>query len=166
VFVLDPQVLDPRPGRCVPKVKPGPLYEILDANGRSSTGRADGDAPRDVDPAAGALRGISPLEKLRRSIGRRHRRRGLRRPVLRTGRGAVVRRRGPGRWTRRSSTPPRVAAAKYAGLRNSHAIGVLTDGGKFVTGLAPTPEQAQMLETRKFSVEDSAARTACRPHGR
>lgn len=50
--------------------------------------------------------------------------------------------------------------SKYVGLRNSHAIGVLSDGGKFVTGLAPSPEQSQMLQTRKFSVED-----LCRVYG-
>jgi HK97 family phage portal protein len=49
---------------------------------------------------------------------------------------------------------------KYAGVNNSHAIGVLAEGARFVPGLAPTPEQAQMLDTRKFSVED-----LCRPYG-
>src|SRR6185295_14841450 len=49
---------------------------------------------------------------------------------------------------------------KYAGLSNSHAIGVLTNGAKFVTGLAPTPEQAQFLDTRKFGVEE-----ICRIYG-
>jgi HK97 family phage portal protein len=46
--------------------------------------------------------------------------------------------------------------ARYQGNRNSHAIGVLTAGAKFVGGLAPTPEQAQMLETRKFYLEEFA----------
>lgn len=45
---------------------------------------------------------------------------------------------------------------RHQGNRNSHAIGVLTAGAKFVGGLGPTPEQAQMLETRKFSVEEIA----------
>lgn len=47
-------------------------------------------------------------------------------------------------------------AKRHQGNRNAHNIGVLTAGAKFVGGLGPTPEQAQMLETRKFSVEDLA----------
>ena len=45
---------------------------------------------------------------------------------------------------------------RHQGNRNAHNIGVLTAGAKFIGGLGPTPEQAQMLETRKFSVEDLA----------
>ena len=47
---------------------------------------------------------------------------------------------------------------KYSGNGQSHAIGVLTDGAKFITGLGVTNEQAQFLETRKYTVEDIAGR--------
>lgn len=46
----------------------------------------------------------------------------------------------------------------YAGLARSHSVGVLTGGAKFITGLGVTNEQAQFLETRKFTVEDIAGR--------
>jgi HK97 family phage portal protein len=107
------------------------------------------------------LRGISPLEALRRGMGNaiaaeEHAGRFF-------GQGAAL---SFGVEVPDAMTPERQAElrdslkAKYAGLSNSHAIGVLTKGAKFVSGLAPTPEQAQMLATRKFGVED-----LCRPYG-
>ena len=102
----------------------------------------------------GERRGVSPLEKLRRSIG-----------------GAIAADEYAGMYFGQGASlsfgveVPGVADVdelrqtlrrKYSGLGNSHAIGVLQRGAKFVTGLAPTPEQSQMLATRKFAVEDVA----------
>lgn len=47
---------------------------------------------------------------------------------------------------------------RHEGTSNSHAIGILTRGAKFVTGLGVSNEQSQFLETRKFTVEDIAGR--------
>jgi phage portal protein BeeE len=109
---------------------------------------------------AGALRGISPLEALRRAIGNaiaaeEHAGRFF-------GQGASLSFgvEVPARSTTRRRTHPREHGRQVRRPPNSHAIGVLTDGAKFVSGLAPTPEQAQMLATRKFAVED-----LCRPYG-
>lgn len=105
----------------------------------------------------GEKRGLSPLETLRRGIG-----------------GAVAADEYAGRFFGQGAslafgvevpgqlTDPQKAdlreslKRRHAGLSNSHAIGLLTNGAKFVPGLAPTPEQAQMLATRKFGVEDIA----------
>lgn len=46
----------------------------------------------------------------------------------------------------------------YAGTKNSHSVGVLTGGAKFITGLGITNEQAQFLQTREFTVEDISSR--------
>jgi HK97 family phage portal protein len=151
-------VLDP--SRVV--VKPGPVYQVLDVNGNVVATLG----PRDILHGTwirlpGMLRGISPLESLRRGIG----------SAVATdefasryfGQGAAL---SFGVEVPGTLTPTQKAELneglkrKHAGLSNSHAIGVLTNGGKFVTGLAPTPEQSQMLDTRKWSVED-----LCRPFG-
>ena len=160
-YVLDPQVvilLDP--GRVT--VKLGPRYEVRDAAGKLMM---------TLDPMQmlhgwwirppGELRGISPLEALRRGIGsavaaEEHASRFF-------GQGASLSFgvEVPYQMDNVKQSDLRASLkAKYLGRRNSHAIGVLTDGAKFVSGLAPSPEQAQMLETRKFSVED-----LCRPYG-
>lgn len=105
----------------------------------------------------GQRRGISILEKMRRTIG-----------------GAIAADEFASRYFSQGAAlsfgvevPTQLTAEqkqalsaslkqKHQGTRNSHAIGVLTSGAKFVGGLGPTPEQAQMLETRKFSVEEIA----------
>jgi HK97 family phage portal protein len=159
--VFDPQVLvllDP----ARVEVKPGPLYEV-----RDETGRVIGTfGPAEILHGwwirlAGALRGISPLEVLRRGIGS---------AVAAEDHGARFFGQGAalsfGVEVPYTMTPEKKTdlqsqlKRRYAGALNSHAIGVLSDGAKFVPGLAPTPEQAQMLATRKFSVED-----LCRPYG-
>lgn len=160
-YVFDPQVLTVLDPTRV-DVKPGPLYDIKDNTGR---------VVRTVGPMemlhgtwlrpAGALRGISPLEALRRAMGsaiaaEEHAARFF-------GQGASLSFgvEVPGELdTTKKDELAKALKRKYAGLQNSHAIGVLTGGAKFVSGLAPTPEQAQMLATRKFSVED-----LCRPYG-
>lgn len=109
----------------------------------------------------GERRGISPLEALRRSIGgaiaaEEHAARFF-------GQGAALSFgvEVPGALDKSQKEQLRDSLRDaHAGLKNSHNIGVLTAGAKFVGGLAPTPEQAQMLATRQFSVED-----LCRPFG-
>jgi HK97 family phage portal protein len=155
--VFDPQVLTAVPPNRV-RVKDGPRYEVLDERGR---------VQRTLTPAQmlhgwwiklpGELRGVSPLEKLRRTLG-----------------GALAADEYAARFFGQGASlafgvevPTALSdeqrenlrdslKRRHQGLGNSHAIGVLTSGAKFVTGLAPSPEQAQMLETRKFSVEDIA----------
>jgi hypothetical protein len=142
---------------------PGPLYEIKDdaATARSSrTLDSRRDAARDVDAMGGSAR-HQPPRGAAPGIG-----------------GAVAAEDFAARFFGQGAALSFGVEVPYAmdpvkldnlasrsrrstpALRNSHAIGVLSDGGKFVPGLAPTPEQAQMLETRKFSVED-----ICRPYG-
>lgn len=160
--IFDPEcqltILDP--ARVT--VKAGPLYEVRNEAGQVTA---------TLGPAQmlhgtwlrlpGARRGISPLEAMRLAFG----------AALATqdhaarffGQGASlsfgVEVPGPLDETKKTD----MAAAlkrKYAGLNNSHAVGVLTNGAKFVTGLSPTPEQAQFLDTRKFGVEE-----VCRIYG-
>lgn len=152
------KVLDP--ARVV--VRPGPLFDVMDDSGKviATLGPAQmlhGTWLR----LPGALRGVGPLEALRLAFG----------AALATqetaarffGQGATmsfgVEVPGPldaGKKDELSAS----LRKKYAGVSNSHAIGVLTHGAKFVTGLAPTPEQAQFLDTRKFGVEE-----VCRIYG-
>lgn len=161
-----PSVYDVQLVRALPPsrvvVRSGPLYDILDSSGAVvNTLGPDQILHGPWLLPAGALRGISPLESLRRAIGNAvgaedHAGRFF-------GQGAAL---SFGVEVPGSLTPDQKKdmadnlRARYAGNANSHAIGVLTAGAKFVTGLAPTPEQAQMLATRKFSVED-----LCRPYG-
>jgi HK97 family phage portal protein len=160
-YVWDPQVLTVlAPSRVT--VKAGPVYEIRDELGKvvktvGPMGMLHGSWLR----LPGALRGISPLEALRRGIGgaiaaEDHASRFF-------GQGAALSFgvEVPGTLTEEQKKDLGASLKKrYAGNANSHAIGVLTAGAKFVPGLAPTPEQAQMLATRKFSVED-----ICRAYG-
>jgi HK97 family phage portal protein len=160
-YVFDPQVLtvlDPQRVR----VRSGPIYELLDKTGQVEKRLG----PMEMLHGTwirlpGELRGISPLEAMRRGVG-----------------GAVAAEDFAGRFFGQGASlafgvevPGALDTAqkeelrqqlrrKYAGIGNSHAIGVLTGGAKFVSGLAPTPEQAQFLATRKFEVED-----LCRPYG-
>lgn len=159
--ILDPQaltVIDP----ALMNVKPGPSYELKDQTGRVIRTYTQLEVLHGtwIRPA-GQLRGISPLETLRRSMGaaiaaEEHASRFF-------GQGAALSFgvEVPGPMTKQQKEDLADSLkARYAGLGQAHAIGVLTNGGKFVTGLAPTPEQAQMLATRQFSVED-----LCRPFG-
>lgn len=159
--VYDPQVLtvmDPR--RVDPRA--GGRYGILDDRGREI---------REVGAAEmlhgwwlrlpGMLRGISPLEALRRGIGSAIAAEEFAGRFFGQGTTMAFGVEVPGPLDDRQKDDLREQLrAKHAGIRRSHAVGVLTGGAKFITGLAPTPEQAQMLATRKFSVED-----LCRPYG-
>lgn len=139
-------------------VKPGPLYEILDAAGK---------VIRSVGPnqmlhgwwmrLPGMLRGISPLEALRRGIGSAIAAEDYGARFFGQGASLSFGVEVPGELTPTQKDDLTASLKrKHQGLSNSHAIGVLTRGAKFVPGLAPTPEQAQMLATRQFSVEDIA----------
>jgi HK97 family phage portal protein len=160
-YVLDPQVLtvlDPTHVR----VKPGPIYELLGPTGQVT---------RTLGPmemlhgtwirGAGELRGMSPLETLRRGIGSAIAAEDFGARFFGQGAALSFGVEVPGEMTKEKKDELRdQLRRKHNGLSNSHAIGVLTAGAKFVPGLAPTPEQAQMLATRQFSVED-----LCRPFG-
>lgn len=160
-YVFDPQVLTVlAPDRV--KVKPGPVYELSDALGQ---------VIRTVGPMEmlhgtwlrppGTLRGISPLETLRRGIGSAIAAEDFGGRFFGQGASLSFGVEVPYALTEQDKTDLRdQLRRRYAGASNSHAIGILTNGAKFVPGLAPTPEQAQMLATRKFSVED-----LCRPYG-
>ena len=54
-------------------------------------------------------------------------------------------------------------AAKHQGVRNSHAFGVLTGGATF-RPISSTPQEAQLLELRKFAIEDIARLYGIPPH--
>lgn len=160
-YVWDPQVLTVlNPARVV--VKPGPLYEIHDEVGK---------VVKTVGPMEmlhgswlrlpGALRGIAPLEALRRGIGGAIAAEDHASRFFGQGASLSFGVEVPGPLTKEQKEDLAASLKKrHAGNSNSHAIGLLTGGAKFVPGLAPTPEQAQMLATRKFSVED-----ICRAYG-
>jgi HK97 family phage portal protein len=156
-----PLALIPLPPSRVRVIK-GLRYEILDQNGQvSKTVGPDEMLHGTWMRPPGELRGISPLENLRRSIG-----------------SAVAAEEYAGRYFAQGATLSFGVEVPYpmdpvkqrefkeklregmSGRTNQHVIGVLTDNAKFITGLAPTPEQAQMLDTRKWGVED-----LCRPYG-
>jgi len=155
--VVAPEVLTAIPPNRV-RVKPGPRYDILDDRGRVQA---------TVGPMQmlhgwwvkfpGELRGISPLEAMRRTLGGALAAEEFAGRFFGQGASLSFGVEVPGELTDEKKDRLRTSLKrKHQGLGNSHAIGVLTAGAKFVTGLAPSPEQAQMLETRKFGVEDIA----------
>ena len=150
---LDPGTVRIRRGGAA-----GPLFDILDSTGRpKETLGADEVLYDSWMPMPGELRGMSPLENLRRSFG-----------------SAVAAEEFASRYFGQGAAlafgievPGALGAVqqgelrdqlriRHQGLGNSHAVGVLTRGAKFVPGLQPTPEQSQMLATRKFGVEEIA----------
>lgn len=164
--LVTPDVFEPAqltvldPSRVV--VKPGPRYDIKDEKGHVTA---------TVGPMQmlhgwwlrlpGEPRGISPLEALRRGIGTAIAAEDFGGRFFGQGAALSFGVEVPGPLTPEQKTELRESLKRnHQGLSKSHAIGVLTSGAKFVGGLAPTPEQAQMLATRKFSVED-----LCRPYG-
>lgn len=139
-----------------------PLYDIRDRSGR---------VVKTVGPSQmlhgtwmrmpGGLRGISPLEALRTAFGAALATQEHAARFFGQGTSLSFGVEVPGQLPKEKQDEMRAnLRRKYAGLNNSHAIGVLTNGAKFVTGLAPTPEQAQFLASREFSVED-----VCRIYG-
>ncbi len=159
--VLDPQILTLLPpGRVT--IKPGPTYEVRDASGR---------VVNTLEPLEmlhgtwlrmpGDPRGISPLEFLRRSIGAAIAAEDFAARYFGQGASLAFGVEVPG--TLNPAQKADLAESlrkKHSGTANSHAIGILTGGAKFIGNLAPTAEQAQMLATRQFSVEEG-----CRPFG-
>lgn len=145
-------VLDPR--RV--EVQPGPVYLI-----RNETGSVV-DILRPFQMLHGTwlrppeqLRGISPLEVLRRSLGSAIAAEDYAARFFGQGASLSFGVEVPYTLSDQDKADLREQLRRrHAGLARSHAIGILTNGAKFVTGLAPTPEQAQMLATRKFAVED------------
>lgn len=156
------EVLAPTHVRC----KPGPLYEILDASGRV---RAVVGPERMLHVSwyrpAGALRGLNPIDEARQAIGLAL---GTEEFAARFfGQGATLAMgiEVPGQLTE----PQRnelIAGLEglYSGTKKSHRIGVVTGGAKFVSGLGVSNEQAQFLESRKFSKEDIATLFGVPPH--
>ena len=160
-YVFDPQVLILlNPAQVEPL--PGYRYRVRDAFGRELMIL---DAYQMLHGwwirLPGELRGISPLEALRRGIGSAVAAEDHAARFFGQGASLSFGVEVPGDLTEDQKNDLRASLKRrYQGLTNSHAIGLLTRGAKFVPGLAPSPEQAQMLETRKFSVEDM-----CRPYG-
>ena len=155
--VVDPQVLTVLPPSRVDVVDVG-VYDIKDAAGHTT--RRLG--PAEIIHGAwivppGELRGIAPLEMLRRGVGGAIAAEDFGARFFGQGASMSFGVEVPGQLDGNQKQELRDNLKKrYTGLHNSHAIGVLTGGAKFVSGLQPTPEQAQMLETRKFYVEDLA----------
>lgn len=138
------------------RVKPGPKYEILDERGQVMATR---DSSRILHGwwfrFPGQLRGVAPLEKMRRSLGGALAADEFAGRFFGQGASLAFGVEVPGTLTKEQKDALSDALAmRHQGLSRSHAIGILTAGAKFVNGLAPSPEEAQMLETRKFSVED------------
>jgi HK97 family phage portal protein len=140
------------------RVRPGPWYDLLDASGKVIiTLGPDQMLHGWWMKIPGQLRGIAPLEVHRRGLGG-----AVAADEFGTrffGQGAALSFgvEIPGEMTPDQKKDLRDGLKKeHTGIGQAHAIGILTRGGKFVTGLAPTPEQSQMLATRKFSVEDIA----------
>lgn len=161
-----PSVYEPRLVKSLPpsrvNVKDGPTYEILDARGNVyATLGPDQILHGTWLRPAGAMRGISPLESLRRAIGSAVAAEDHAGRFFGQGTQLAYGIEVPGTMTPQQKKDFRESLREdYAGPSNAHRPGILTAGAKFVPGLAPTPEQAQMLATRKFSVED-----LCRPYG-
>jgi len=164
-YVFDPQVLtvlDPQRVR----VRPDTKFDILDAMGQviGTVG------PMEMLHGTwiqlpGALRGISPLEALRQGFGGAIATQDFSNRFFGQGASLSFGVEVPGALDTAQKEELRTQLRKkYVGAGNSHAIGVLTGGAKFVSGLAPTPEQAQMLATRSFQREDLAAIYGVPPH--
>ncbi len=159
--VLDPQVLTVlNPNRV--SVKKGPLYEVRDEHGQvvNTLGPMEILHGSWIRPA-GSLRGINPISMLSRSLGSAIAAEDFAGRFFGQGAALSFGVEVPYALTSDKQSELREQMKRrYAGALSSHAIGVLSDGAKFVPGLAPTPEQAQMLDTRKFAVIET-----CRPFG-
>lgn len=160
-YVGDPRVLTVlNPLRVT--VRPGPVYELTDETGRVTSTLGSGEVLHIawLRPP-GQLRGLSPVATLNRTIGAAIAAEEFAGRFFGQGAALSFGVEVPGQLDKERKDELRdQLKRRHAGLGQSHAIGVLTGGAKFVTGLAPTPEQAQMLETRKYAVEET-----CRPFG-
>lgn len=156
------EVLDPAHVRC----RRGPLYDILDDKGKvAATVGPDRMLHVSWFRPPGALRGLSPIDEARQAIGLAL---GTEEFAARFfGQGATM--------ALGVEVPAGLNAQQredlvvgleglYSGARRAHRIGVVTGGAKFVTGLGVTNDQAQFLESRKFSKEDIATLFGVPPH--
>jgi HK97 family phage portal protein len=163
--VFDPRVLTVHDPNRV-RVKKGPIFEILDERGQvverfGPSQMLHGTWMR----PPGSLRGISPLEALRQGFGGALATQDFGNRFFGQGGALSFGVEVPGALdTAQKEELRQQLRRKYAGIGNSHAIGVLTGGAKFVGGLSPTPEQAQFLATRSFQREDLAAIYGVPPH--
>lgn len=157
-YVLDPQallVIDPR--NVV--IRKGPVYDIYNDQGQ----KTDTIGPMEMLHGTwlrppGSLRGISPLEALREGFGGAIATQGFANRFFGQGASLAFGVEVPGALDQAQKDELREGLKKrHAGPNNSHAIGILTGGAKFVTGLAPTPEQAQFIATRQLQREELCA---------
>ena len=145
------------------RVQPGPVYELRDESGSV----IETLKPLQVLHAKwmplvpGSLRSLNPISALSRSLGAAIASEEFAGRFFGQGATLSFGVEAPGALTQEQKDELRNQLRRHhAGLGNSHAIGILTAGAKFVPGLTPTPEQAQMLDTRKFAVVET-----CRPFG-
>lgn len=144
-------------------VRPGPVYDIRDESGAliETLGPLQVLHVKWLPLVPGSLRSMNPISTLSRTLGSAIASEEFAGRFF--GQGAVLSFgvEVPGALTQDQKDDLRSQLRKHhAGLSNTHSIGILTAGAKFVPGLTPTPEQAQMLDTRKFAVLET-----CRPFG-
>jgi len=154
-------VLDPRMVRgCRPP------FEILDERGRvTKTVYSDRMLHVSWLRKAGQKTCLSPIEEARQSIGIALSEEEFAARFF--GKGASlafgVEVPGPMTTAQREDLAESLRES-YAGIKRSHSIGILGGGAKFVTGLGVTNDQAQFLESRKFSKEEIATLFGVPPH--
>ena len=160
-YTWDPRVLTVlNPLRV--EVRPGPLYDIKDESGHviRTLGPMEIIHIPWIRPP-GSLRGLNPVSTLSREIGAAIASEEFASRFFGQGAALSFGVEVPYPYDEQKQEQLRDSLKKrYVGLSNSHAIGVLWDGAKFVNGLQPTPEQAQMIETQQFAIENT-----CRPFG-
>lgn len=144
-------------------VDPGRVSIGLSEDGTTPVYRVDGEpySPRDIlhIPAftrPGELRGLSPIEYARQAIGvakatEEHGARFFSQGASMSG---ILQH--PGEPTKEQALMLKGMFEKdHRGLKNSHAVGILTGGATWQT-VTVTPEQAQFLETRRFQKTEIA----------
>jgi HK97 family phage portal protein len=156
--VLAPEVLTALDPRRVRTPEGSSDFEVLDGKGKVIAVLSPNEVLHGVMyPWSGERRGPAPLDLMARTIGSAIAADDFAARFFGQGAALSFGVEVPNQLTEEQKKTLRESLkARHQGNRNSHAIGVLTAGAKFIGGLAPTPEQAQMLETRKFSVEEFA----------
>lgn len=157
LIVLDPTTVTVRPMQGNGLI---PEYVIRDATGRERLVAGPVKMLHGVwIRMPGSLRGMSPIEAARQGIGSGLAAEDFAGRYFGHGSALSFGVEVPGALDENQKKQLRSSLREsYAGLQNSHSVGVLTGGAKFITGLGVTNEQAQFLETRKFTVEDIAGR--------
>lgn len=156
--VLAPEVLTPLDPSRVRTPEGSADFEVLDSRGQVIAVLSPYEMLHGVMyPWSGERRGPSPLDLMARTIGSAVAADDFASTYFAQGAALSFGVEVPTNLTPEQKDQLRDSLKKrHQGNRNAHNIGVLTAGAKFVGGLGPTPEQAQMLETRKFSVEEFA----------